>query len=226
MITGRQIRAARSLLEWDATDLASKAGLTRETVSKIENDSVQAREDTLGRILRAFNDNNIEFIGRIGVQIREDIVYNLDGINGFKKLMDDVYAAACEPSASDGTKPICISNVDDRLFMKHLGSYMLVHAQRMNDLKNVIVRILVKELDLYEIPGGHYIEYRWSPKQGAGNVPFYVYGDKLAILMLDETQESKIIVIASTMVAKAYREQFEVLWQTSKAPERTSEVVK
>jgi len=218
MITGRQIRAARGLLGWDAMDLATKAGLTRETVSKIENDSVQAREDTLARILNAFNDHSIEFIGSNGVQIKQDNVYSLTGIVGFKKLMDDVYVTACDPSAANGSKPICISNVDDRLFMKHLGDYMLLHAQRMNDLKNVKVRILAQEQDFYSIPGASYIEYRCSPQGGVGNVPFYVFGDKLAILMLDETKEVQITVISSVMIAKAYRDQFEILWRISKAP--------
>jgi len=219
MITGRQIRAARGLLGWDATDLAAKAGLTRETVSKIENETVQARETTLGDILSTFNDNGVEFIGTTGVQLRQDSVYALSGIAGFKKLMDDVYTAACDPTAADGSKPICISNVDDRLFMKHLGDYMLFHAQRMNDLKNVKVHILTQEDDFFTIPDGHYLEYRWSANQGAGNVPFYVFGDKLAILMLDETREAQITVISSAMVAKAYREQFATLWQISKEPQ-------
>ena len=41
MITGRQIRAARGLVDWSAATLADKAGLTRETVSKIEDETVQ-----------------------------------------------------------------------------------------------------------------------------------------------------------------------------------------
>jgi hypothetical protein len=101
--------------------------------------------------------------------------------------------------------------------MKYLGDYMLMHAKRMDDLEKVRVKILVQEEDAYEIPGAKYIEYRWSSKQSSGTVPFYVFGDKLAILMLDESRELQIIVIASALVAKAYRDQFDVLWQLSKA---------
>jgi len=218
MITGRQIKAARALLGWDAADLAKVAQLSRETVSNIENDLVQAREGTLADIADAFYNHGIEFIGNTGVQIRQGSVYELRGSEGFKKLMDEIYMAACDPSAADGKKPLCVSNVDDRLFMKHLGDYMLFHAKRMDDLKKVKVHVLVREQDYFTIPGGKYLEYRWCPKQEAGNVPFYVYGDKLAILIFDEAQELQIIVISSRSVAKVYREQFSILWQNSKIP--------
>ena len=36
MITGRQMRAARALLEWTVEDLARNAGLNRATVFNIE----------------------------------------------------------------------------------------------------------------------------------------------------------------------------------------------
>jgi transcriptional regulator with XRE-family HTH domain len=219
MINAEQIRAARAILDWSTVELAKQAGLTVNGINKIERGHVQAHRETVEKLREVFETSGIEFLGNSGVQKRQETVYALKGVEGFKKLMDDVYLTACDPSATDGKKPICISNVDDRLFMKHLGDYMVFHAQRMNDLKKVRVRILAREEDFYEIPDNRYIEYRFSPKQGDGNVPFYVYGDKLAILMLDETQALQIIVIASTMVAKAYRGQFEVLWQISKTPE-------
>jgi DNA-binding XRE family transcriptional regulator len=218
MITGRQIKAARALLNWDAVDLAKEADVSRETVSNIENELVQAREGTMHEIVRAFDARGVEFLGNHGVQIKQHSVYELKGSEGFKKLMDEIYLAACDPSATNGNKQICVSNVDDRLFMEHLGDYMLFHAKRMNDLKNVQVRVLVREQDDFKIPGGKYLDYRWSPKQDAANVPLYVFGDKLAILIFDGVQELVIIVIASPALAKVYREQFSMLWQISKIP--------
>jgi transcriptional regulator with XRE-family HTH domain len=216
MITGRQIKAARALLNWDAADLAATAKLSRETISNIENNLVQAREGTLVEIASAFNNNGIEFLGSTGVQLKQDTVYTLKGPEGFRKLMDEIYLTACDSSATDGSKPICVSSVDDRLFMKHLGDYMLFHAKRMDDLKNVKVRVLVREQDYFVIPGGKYLDYRWCPRQETGNVPFYVFGDKFAILILDEANGVEIIIISSAQVARVYREQFDLLWQTSK----------
>ncbi len=217
MITGRQIRAARALLNWDAADLAKAAKLSRETISNIENNLVQAREGTLSCIATVFQNNGIEFVGDIGVQLKQDSVYTLKGSEGFRKFMDEVYLAACDVSAADGSKPICVSNVDDRLFEKFLGEYVYFHAKRIDDLKNVKVKVLVREDDYYVIPGGKYLDYRWCPKQESGNVPFYVFGDKFAILIFDETKGVEIIVISSPLVAKVFRNQFDLLWNISKA---------
>ena len=68
MITGRQVRAARSLLEWKAEDLAREAGLTRVTVSKIESGLVQPQEKTLAAIVGAFDKYGVEFLEDEGVK--------------------------------------------------------------------------------------------------------------------------------------------------------------
>jgi transcriptional regulator with XRE-family HTH domain len=222
-ISSSQLRGARGLLNWTRAELSERSGVSEPTLHRIENDQSKANERTLNKLRSTLENAGIEFLGNNGAQIRRDIVYALDDIEGFKKLMDDVYAAACDPSALDGSKPICICNVDDRLFMKYLGDYMLFHVQRMNDLKKVKVRILVRSQDFYKIPDSPYIEYRWGAKEGSGSVPFYVYGDKLAILMFNENQAIQIIVISSAMVAKAYREQFEILWQISKTKDKAKE---
>src|ERR1700733_9628335 len=94
MITGRQIRAARSLLDWDAQTLADQAGMTRETVSRIENDTVQAQERSMEKILRAFDEYGIEFIGSTGVQWAQHQTKTLVGIEGLKTFFGDVRAVA------------------------------------------------------------------------------------------------------------------------------------
>jgi hypothetical protein len=123
-----------------------------------------------------------------------------------------------------GSKPICISSVDDRLFEKYLGEdYFTDHIRRMNALENFKMRILIMEKPYTQIQEeklhGSYRDYKWNPQQGVGNIPFYVYGDKLAILMFSEEPAPQIVVILSAAVARAYREQFEILWQTAKSLE-------
>jgi transcriptional regulator with XRE-family HTH domain len=65
MITGRQIRAARGLLDWNAVETAQKAGLTRETVQRLEKfeDVPQSRTQSLLELRRVFEEAGIEFIG-------------------------------------------------------------------------------------------------------------------------------------------------------------------
>ncbi|HEU0118102.1 MAG TPA: helix-turn-helix transcriptional regulator [Alphaproteobacteria bacterium] len=210
-----QLRAARAILNWSRTELAKQTGVSEPTLHRFENNQGEPEARTQSKIRDVLEHAGIEFIGTTGVQMKRHSVYGLDGVEGFKRFMDDVYTAACDESSVDGSKPICICNVDDRLFMKFLGDYMTFHVQRMNNLKKVKVRILLREQDFYSITGADYIEYRWGPKV-SGNVPFYAFGDKLGILMLDEAHGPHIAVISSVLVAKAYREQFDAMWSMSK----------
>lgn len=224
MITAAQLRAARGLLDWTRTELAKAANISPETVKNIEHGTFRPQEQTAEQIVQAFAVHDVEFTENEGVRIRRDNVARFEGVEGFKKFMDDVYAIAQQPAAAaEGDKPICLSCSDDGLFTKYLGDYFDLHARRMNALRNVKMKILTKEKPSFklpeETPENSYREYRWFTQQIVGNVPFYVYGDKLAILIFDD-EDVRIVVISSTPVAKAYREQFEVLWQTAKPLER------
>jgi hypothetical protein len=90
----------------------------------------------------------------------------------------------------------------------------------MNALRHKFkMRILIKEkphtYSVEETSEGSYREYRVQPSHVMGNVPFYVYGDKLAIIIFEEHKGPQIVVISSALVAKAYREQFDILWQSA-----------
>jgi ribosome-binding protein aMBF1 (putative translation factor) len=65
VITGAQIRAARGLLGWSASDLATKSGTTRFTVQRLEqHDGIPpSRSQTLADLQRAFEEAGVEFIG-------------------------------------------------------------------------------------------------------------------------------------------------------------------
>ena len=68
MITGYQIRAARIFLDWNASETAKKAGLTRETVHRLErsSDIPASRTQSLIELQRIFEEAGIEFIGGPG----------------------------------------------------------------------------------------------------------------------------------------------------------------
>jgi hypothetical protein len=72
---------------------------------------------------------------------------------------------------------------------------------------------LTGDKDFYKAPKTYYIEYRWSGSNNLENVPFYVYGDKFAVIIFKANKDLKIVVINSALVAKAYRDQFDILWK-------------
>lgn len=65
MITGSQIRAARALLGWSAQQVGERAGLTRETVQRLEkaNDIPPSRSQSLIELAKVFEAAGVEFIG-------------------------------------------------------------------------------------------------------------------------------------------------------------------
>ncbi len=61
MITRIQVKMARAALGWGVRDLASRAGLAANTVSRYEN-GTDAYGETLAKIQRALVDAGIIFI--------------------------------------------------------------------------------------------------------------------------------------------------------------------
>jgi DNA-binding XRE family transcriptional regulator len=219
MMTAAQLRAARGLLDWSRSDLSKVSKVSQETIKNIEHGIFRPQETTEEAIIRAFAAHGVEFTENEGVRKNQNKVFVYKGEKGFKDFLDDVYEAAVKQrdGTDGGGKQICLSNVDDRFFIKHLYEYSLLHAKRMGELGDKVkVRILVKDTAALKIPGKDYREYKVQTGIVDGNVPFYVYGDKLGILIFEENKEPQIVVVSSGLVAKAYREQFNVLWKNAK----------
>jgi transcriptional regulator with XRE-family HTH domain len=60
VITREQLKAARAILGWGVRELAPKAGVTANTLSRFENGG-DARGETLRRIREALEAEGIEF---------------------------------------------------------------------------------------------------------------------------------------------------------------------
>lgn len=216
MITGRQIRAARGLLGWDATDLAAKANLTRETVSKIENESVQPREGTIADIVRVFDENGLEFTDNSGVRLKPHSMETFEGRDGFVRFFETIH----EHLRTHGGD-ICVSGVDERLFVKYQGDFANVHMGRMAELAkqrpDLKMRILIAEDD-YNFVASNYASYRWQPKELFSPTAFYVFGDCLALISFTHDPAPLVILIKSAAFAEAYRHSFNQVWTLAQDP--------
>ena len=65
MISPEQVRMARAALGWSVRDLASKVGVSGNTVSRFENGG-DARGSTLSRVQRTFESEGITFLDDTG----------------------------------------------------------------------------------------------------------------------------------------------------------------
>ena len=62
MITARQIRAARALLGWSQQQLADKAIVSLNVITRIERGEVDPRLSTLTAVLKALTKAGIELV--------------------------------------------------------------------------------------------------------------------------------------------------------------------
>jgi transcriptional regulator with XRE-family HTH domain len=215
MITGRQVRAARALLDWDSATLADKAGLTRQTVSRIESDVVQPQEGTLARLMQAFGEGGIEFTDNSGVRLKPQSVEVLSDTAGFTRFYDYVYEEVRRHGGA-----ICVSGVDEKLFSKYRLNPE-IHRERMRALcaerSDIRMRILVEEGDLNFVASA-YASYRWQPKKYFSKAAFYVFGSSLALISFDHQPPPLIILIKSAAFADAYRNAFDIAWDNAIDP--------
>jgi transcriptional regulator with XRE-family HTH domain len=68
MLTAAQIRAARALVRWDQADIARVAGVSVETIKRLEgmDGPLRVRLDTLERIRSALKEAGVLFIDENG----------------------------------------------------------------------------------------------------------------------------------------------------------------
>ncbi|MDD5586600.1 MAG: helix-turn-helix transcriptional regulator [Alphaproteobacteria bacterium] len=219
MTIGRQVRAARGLLRWSSATLGEKAGLTRETINKIEDDAVQPREGTLKDIIRVFDENGVEFIENSGVRLKPNSIEEFSGRDGFHHFYDILYA---DLVTNGGL--IYASGVDEKLFCQYYGdcSRSNKHIVRMNEMmrargEQYCMNILVCENDSNYVADG-YARYRWLSKEYFTPACFYVFNNYLALISFTAIPAPHVILIKSAAFADAYRQLFQKLWETAKIP--------
>lgn len=214
MITQRQIRAARGLLGWDAVVLAEKAGLTRATVSNIENDVVQAREGTLEKIAHTLASHGVEFLENDGVRMKYTGIEVYEGQERFDAFYDFLY----EHLRTRGGD-VCLSIDDERLLEKY-RSDPKKHYKRMQDLSDTGVitsfRILAnKSRFASKYP---YNTYKWQPDLKLSPTAFYTFGNCLALISFVHHVPPYVVVLQSAPIATSYRQAFDIAWERAKEP--------
>lgn len=213
LITPDQIRAARALKGWSQGDLAARTGLAVPTIANIEISKQEPGAKTLQKIMQAFEINGIEFITDRGVQKKQNQTKVFRGVKDFAKFYQDIYETLSEEGGE-----VVVANADEREFLSYLDDESILNHQiNMRNLSDKITyKILIKEDDIY-FAANSYAEYRWTPKEDFQSIPFYVYGNKLAIILwLDEPL---VFLIESDEASSIYREKFSTLWKKSIIPD-------
>ena len=210
MPTIDQIRAARALLNWSQTDLAERAGLSQTGIARIESGVNQPNTSTLDKIQQAFDDAGIEFIADRGVEKRRSEIRIYRGFDGFADFRRDIVSVA-----RSGPTTICVSNVDESQFDKWgAGAANDYYKNEIIKLDTLSFRILVKEGDTNIKPFRNNT-YRWLPKTTFGEISFFIYGNKTAIISFED-EDFNAFVISHEKITRFYMKEFNRLWDMSK----------
>lgn len=210
LVSPKQIRAARALLNWTAKDLASRVRMSPATVSMIENEQTDGSIASITAIYDAFTRAGIEFLDGNGLRQKGNTITTYQGNDGFTDFLMDVLS-----SVQSGPTEICVSNVDEREFDKWGTPQDNEHyRQEMAKIDTYTFRILVREGDTH-FTASKYAEYRWLPYDLFGEISFYTYGDKTAIISFEDN-DFNAFVLSHPRITAFYKKEFNRLWASSK----------
>lgn len=208
-ISPAQIRAARGLLHLSAEDLGAAVAMSRQQITKIENDHSAPRAETLHKIFRELTARGIEFMANDGVAKRPPFMGLFDGVEGWRQFSDDRYHAAL----AGNTDFLSCGGVQDD-FIKATGvDYFNMHTERMKGIAGFTMRALRPLSHNSPLTAG-YIRYRLIPDELFPESTFYVYGNKLALI--SHRPSTKIFVIEDKEISTSYRKQFDALWEAGR----------
>jgi transcriptional regulator with XRE-family HTH domain len=202
---------ARALLDVSREDVEAATGIAKQTLLRIENNAVRARDETLRTLLNYFENLGIDFQKNDGVSRRETNIRRYSGSHAITDLLEDVYLTVKRGG------DICISSCDEDMVEKFYAVRGERHSVRMKAIADKITcRALLKEGD-YNFPYTSYVSYRWMPAEHFKPNTFYVYNNKLALIEY-KGSICEITIIESAQLATAFRDIFNIVWAQCSPP--------
>jgi transcriptional regulator with XRE-family HTH domain len=209
MISRDQIRAARALLDWSQPQLAERAGVSTDLISKIENGVTDGSLKTINKIQVVFEGCGIEFLDHSGVRFKPKEIVTYKGHDGFVVFLNDVY----DTMRNGGS--IYVTNVDEREFFRWSGEEAKPHMARMQAIEGLTTKIIVKQGD--NLHPAAYAEYRRVPEEQFGRLSMYIYGKKTALINFEE-DDVTIYIIHHENVTAHFKSEFTKVWNDANKP--------
>lgn len=210
MISIRQMRAARALLNWKQSDLAKMSGLSLTALNNIEREAASPRSATLQIIQQAFEKGGAEFTEFDGVRMRHEpfSVQTFEGEECMGFILKDI-VATLKVTGGD-----IVSS----------GGEEFVYLERDQDMVDWFIRAMMehglKERNFcYEGQKKFYapkqvVEYRYLPHAALSPTYYSVYGNKYALLVTGK--KDRLVIIEHEGTAQIHRQMFEENWKNAK----------
>ena len=210
MPTIDQIRAARALLNWSQSELADRVGMTQASIARLEGGSSKPNQSTLDKIEYAFENADIEFLGRDGLRKRKRDIQQLKGRDGLIGLMEDI-----RDTAESGFNEICLYNARPENWMKWVDKdwFYENYSKRMAlAINKDDMRIIVEDGNENLVSRGHGT-YRYFPKElfTDSNKSLYLYGQKIAFLEFLK-DDIRVLIFDNAPFTESFRTLFDIAW--------------
>lgn len=204
-----EIRAARTYLGWNQTELAERCGLSTTAIANIERKQFNATQKNLESIREVFWNAEIEFIEGGGFKIRDKNINYIEG--------EDCYLRFMEQACLDlkGTKDeILAIGADERR-----SSQDVIDCRKRLRKNKTPMRWLIMEGNTHIL--GPLEEYRYIPKRLFEDTDVTtIYQDKVAFLVPDP-KAPYVLVVNNKYLANYHRKNFNYYWDGGKQPEKT-----
>ena len=207
MISARQIKMARAMLDWSQEDLAQASRLSPNTIYNLEKGHISPRKLTVVRA--ALENKGVEFLGTNGVDRRAEEHKSYGGADSCDKFYGDLLSTVkerdCEITAIFETQEI---------LAKALGATNRANLDRLERLSTFAkVRCLLSDAGNTSLflP---FFEFRAISKHPLAPISILMYGDKLALVVVDGIDFSFFVVSSMAIVQNGLK-RFESNWDAA-----------
>lgn len=210
MITPRQCRAARALLNWTLADLASASGLSRTSLNNFEQSNHNPKSKTVQTIMHCLDQAGIRLISNNGVQHIEpqsESAYCWNN-NPYEILLTDI----CQTQFKPGDE-ILAFGMNAKILRGFIGQPKLLHKYFNHIQANKVTerRVYINGDRSFIFPP-NLTQYRWVNSNFSTMVTMIIYADKHAIFL---NNGASIVCIKNEIIASAQRAHFELLWKNA-----------
>jgi len=217
-LTGSQIEAAMALAGITREALCKEAGIAKKTLNDTLNDKTSYRETTINKIRSIIETHGVEFLPNEGIRRKPVAVDTLTGSDGLREFFNNVHEYA---SKNGGT--IMMFGIDETTFIKTISNdFSQDYLKRMTEVSrkrgDLEVLSIICEGD-NNFCASDYNEYRWISKEVFQAVPFYIFGETLAIMDFETAPGPTIMLLKSRAITNAYRKQFLAFWKMAYVPQ-------
>ena len=205
-ITTAQMRGARGLVNWSQSELSKRTGISTTSIGNIEAGNTQARESTLKIIRQAFENAGIEFIGTEGMRKKNDNIYSIEGSDALDRLLDDMYGTLAKTGGE-----VLGFGVEEKTDVTAEESRKIQNYLDKLKAANITERLIIREGDMNLMAPVEF--YKSIPKEYFSPHPFYIYGDKIALI--NWGTPNKIFIINSPLFSETFTRAFNCLWDNA-----------